>query len=110
MSLFEIEENYETLRQLHVEISGIWESLARGENVQCGTEFEIPTPGSFSSEMGQQLATIAAELRAASNRWVAECANPRADVPQEIIEAGLLEVRAAGDALREVESFLAESP
>ena len=102
------EEDYEALRQLHVEISGIWESLARGETAQCGTQYDIPSPGSFSEadEIEGQLRIAASELRAAANRWASECTNPRENVPQEIIEGGLLEVRAAGDALNAVEALL----
>jgi hypothetical protein len=106
-----IETNYETLRQLHAEISGIWEALARNENAQCGTEFPImPSREDLTGygEISDHLLRAASELRAAGIRWESECANPRENVPQQVIEAGLLEVRAAGDALREVESFLAE--
>ena len=106
-----IETDYETLRQLHVELSNIWESLVRGETAQCGTAFPImPSRADLVGygEVSDLLLRAASELRAAGLRWEGECANPRENVPQEVIEGGLLEVRAAGDALREVESFLAE--
>ena len=107
-----IEKSYEILRQLHVELSNIWEALSRGETAQCGNDFPImPSREALAGhgEISDPLLRAASELRAAGLRWEGECANPRENVPQEVIEGGLLEVRAAGDALRDVETFLSEN-
>lgn len=104
------ETQYEQLRQTHSAISVVWEDLADGETAECGAVYDTLEPQVFSDEHPVQSALRDAtlEINAAVDLWEQECQNPRADVPQTLINDALLIVRAAGVALTDAESYLAE--
>lgn len=102
------EEDFEQLRQLHSQMQTVWEALQRGETAQCGEGYRSLSPESLpdGDPLNTRLRLAAAQLLEAVQLWQAECANPRQNVPSDIIDRGVLAVRGAGDALREVELLL----
>ena len=104
----ELEAQYEQLRQLQSQISEVWENLKAGETAQCGIDYEILAPESIlrESELESDLRIAAGELRDAVNLWLEECDNQRETVPPDVIDRGVLMVRAAGDALNAAEDIL----
>jgi len=102
------ETDYETLRQLHQNLSAIWEGLQRGENIQCGGQFSSPSPETILGDdaIHTHLRQAARDLTSAANLWRAECQDSRPTVPPETIQRGVLLVRGAGDALGAAEKIL----
>lgn len=104
----DVEARYESLRQSHEQLSAIWEGLATGEQHPCTTEYEIIAPEMIAGDhaLYRTLQQAAIDLEQAAQLWEAECANPRPQVPQSIIDQGMLIVRAAGDSLLLIEQAL----
>ncbi|HEX3053291.1 MAG TPA: hypothetical protein VHP83_21715 [Aggregatilineaceae bacterium] len=108
-----LQRNYEGLHDGLDAISEIWESLATGEEVQCGQYPASPSPESISAEgdptyeaLAERLRSAAIDLDTAINLWEAECKKTRAIPSLDVINQGLLAVGSAGDALREAENLL----
>lgn len=102
-------ENYQTqLRQIEGELSTIWESLLANGTSQCGQSFNIPSQGTFDTTdlIEQDLGQAASNLRQAADLWASECQLGRSIVPSDVIQQGILWVRAAADALSRVEQAL----
>ncbi len=111
--LLRLQRNYEGLHDGLDALSEIWESLAAGEEVQCGQYPTPPGPESISTEGDPAYETLAELLRSAAidldtalNLWKAECKKPRAVPSLDVINQGLLAVGSADDALREAENLL----
>lgn len=111
--LQQLERHYSALRNAHNALSMIWEGLASGQQIQCSELPVFPAPeaiasGDDSSEpsAGSTLRSAAIELDQASRLWRAECANPRATIPADIIDRGRMATRAAGDALQQAHALL----
>lgn len=109
-----LERQYSTLNTAYTELSSVWEGLASGEQIQCSEPPDFPAPEEIAvddeasdSSLSGYLRSAAIELEQASRLWSTECANPRATIPPDIIDQGRLATRAAGDALRQVETLLA---
>ena len=105
--------DYESLNVAYQTIGNVWEGLASGEQVQCGTYPEAPAPEDISAgdddalqPLADLLKQAAIELQSAINLWQAECNNPRTTIPPDVIDEGRLSVRAAGDTLREANDLL----
>lgn len=101
------EGQYEQLRQLHVQMETIWDALLKGETAQCGEIYNVLSPEFVSADL-VELRRAAIELENAVLLWQAECENPRSQPPPDVIDRGVLMVRAAGDALALVEQTLKE--
>jgi len=103
-----IEPLYENLWQAYQQMSATWEGLAAGEQSQCGTAYTGLAPEMISGEhnLYQTLRQAAIDLEEAAQLWQAECENPRSNVPQNIIDQGVLHVRAANDKLILIEEAL----
>jgi len=115
--LLDLQHDYEALVTAHQTLSAIWEGLARGAAVRCGTLPQVPNPAGISvtddptyRDLAESLRQAAIELTRSRDLWQAECATPRPQPPPQVIQQGLLAVRAAGDALRKAESLLSASP
>jgi len=108
LQLLELEAPYEELRQLHAQLSDIWEGLAQGELQTCSLIDISISPAQFSDAVSpeRELRQATLELQAAALLWETECQRPRENIPQEVISEGVLIVRAAGDALFIVEVAL----
>lgn len=109
-----LERQYSTLNAAYTELSSLWEGLASGQQIQCAAPPEFPAPEEIAvsdsadgSSVNDYLRSAAIELEQASRLWITECANPRTTIPPDIIDQGRLATRAAGDALRQVETLLA---
>lgn len=105
-TLVRLQQDYELLDAAHSTMSTIWEGLATGEAVQCGTYPELINPDGISNEGDTQLTALAENLRQAAinldqsvRLWRAECNNPRTNPSPDIINEGRLVTRSAGDAL-----------
>jgi hypothetical protein len=105
-------DQYERLQIAQRAISGVWEGLARGEQVQCGDTPDYPAPESITSSNDTQ-AALADHLQGAAiaindavNLWRAECRNPRPTIPPDVIDEGRFLTRAAGDDLRAASDLL----
>lgn len=100
------EQQFESLRQLHTSMDGVWGAISRGEKVQCGEEYPLIAPEQVEQPIERELYTAALELADAVRLWQAECENPRSNIPPDVIDRGLRMVLTAGDALREAEKLL----
>ncbi|GAB4419187.1 MAG: hypothetical protein Kow00106_15340 [Anaerolineae bacterium] len=116
-ALLDLQRDYEALVTAHQTLSAIWEELAHGNAVRCGTTPFVPDPAGISAaddptyrDLAETLRQAAIELARSRDLWRAECASPRPQPPPQVINEGLLTVRAAGDALREAASTLPGSP
>ncbi len=108
-----LQRDYELLSQSHQDVSAIWEGLATGEQIQCGTSLDILQPEAITSEddsaqgpLADVLRQAAIDLNRAADLWRAECANPRTTIPASVIDQGRLAVRSAGDALKTAQGLL----
>jgi hypothetical protein len=108
-----LQRAYELLSQSHKDVSAIWEGLATGEQIQCGTGLDIPQPEAITSEgdsaqepLADALRQAAIDLHEAADLWRAECANPRTTIPASVIDQGRLAVRSAGDSLTTAQELL----
>lgn len=115
--LLDLQHDYEGLVTAHQALSAIWEELARGTAVRCGTLPQVPDPAGISAaddpayrDLAETLRQAAIELTRSRDLWQAECSAPRPQPPPQVIQQGLLAVRAAGDALRRAETSLSARP
>ncbi len=115
--LLDLQHDYEALITAHQALSAIWEELARGAAVRCGTLPQMLDPAGISDaddqtyrDLTELLRQAAIELARSRDLWLAECATPRPQPPPQVIQEGLLSVRAAGDVLRQAESLLSALP
>jgi hypothetical protein len=111
--LVALQRDYERISEAQAAILGVWEDLATDSQVQCGTYPEIVSPEGISAEGDAAYAGLADLLRAAAldtahaiELWQAECLNPRAVIPPDVIDEGRLAARSAGDALSEAQVLL----
>lgn len=104
---------YERLRESQAAIASIWETLAAGDQARCDTAITVIPPESISLHdtsphaslwLGLREAAIA--IDEASNLWQAECQQPRTVPPPDIVQAGVLAARRAGDRLDAVQTAL----
>ncbi len=112
--LVSLQRDYEALSAAHESLAGVWEGLAKGEQVHCGDYPLVPDPAGISDEGDGDYANLAASLRHAAidltrsrQLWQAECTTTRQMPPPSVISEGLLALRGAGDALREAGPLLA---
>jgi|GEM_PF-2536412 hypothetical protein len=115
--LLDLQHDYEALVTAHQGLSTIWEELAHGAAVRCGTLPQVPDPAGVKASddptyraLAETLRQAAIELTRSRDLWQAECSTPRPQPPPQVIQEGLLAVRAAGDALRQAESLLSALP
>lgn len=115
--LLDLQHDYEALVTAHQDLSAIWEGLARGSAARCGALPFVPDPAGIGTaddltyrDLAETLRQAAVELTRSRELWQAECASPRPQPPPQVINEGLLAVRAAGDALRKAASTLPSSP
>lgn len=106
-TLIRLQRDYENLSEAHDTMTAIWEALANGETARCGDYPELVTPGSIRADGDAALETLASALRQAAvemdtslNLWRTECLKPRANPSPDVIQAGRLATRSAGDSLR----------
>ncbi len=111
--LIALQSDYESLVESYRAISDIWEGLAEGQSVQCGSYPSVPNPDSIRADgdgayepLADALRRAAIDLDHAANLWKAECSQARPTPPPAIINEGRLAARAAGDALKEAEPLL----
>jgi len=111
--LVALQRDYERISESQTAILTVWEDLATGTQVQCGTYPEIVSLEGISAEGDATYAGLADLLRGAAldtahaiELWQAECLNPRAVIPPDVIDEGRLAARSAGDALREAQTLL----
>ncbi|MBN1679056.1 MAG: hypothetical protein JW966_02110 [Anaerolineae bacterium] len=113
--LMTLQRRYEAIQAAYAAISDVWESLAAGEQAQCGDYPVVPDPASILSQDDPAYGDLADLLRRAAidtgeavNLWRAECVNPRTNPSPDVINAGLLAARAAGDALAQAQALLSD--
>ena len=111
----DLQQDYESLRASQQAIGEIWEKLAANEEVSCGNYPDVLSPETISAgddpayqPLADLLRSAAVDIDHAVAVWKAECANPRRFPPPDVISEGRLAARAAGDALHEAETLLAE--
>jgi hypothetical protein len=115
--LVDLQRDYEQISEAQTQILSVWENLATNEQVQCGEYPTVLNPNDIATDKGSgddsDYAPLADLLRSAAidtahaiDLWQAECLNPRAVIPPDVINEGRLAARAAGDALREAETQL----
>ncbi len=116
-ALLDLQRDYEALVTAHQALSAIWEGLARGTAVRCGTLPQVPDPAGISvpddstyRDLATTLRQAAIELTRSRALWQAECSTPRPQPLPQVVQEGLLAVRAAGDALRQAEMLLSAPP
>jgi len=114
--LLHLQQDYENLSVAHEAMTAIWESLATGGTAQCGDYPALVTPDSISAEDDPSLESLAAALRQAAveldtslNLWQGECTKPRTNPAPDVIQAGRLAARSAGDSLRTAAFLLGEA-
>lgn len=103
------ETQYDELQAVQTAIEGIWSDLQTGENVGCADELPfLPAPQNYEGEhpVSDLLYSAAVSLDTAYSLWTAECNNPRAEPPPEIVNQGLLAALSAGDSLQSVADIL----
>lgn len=103
------EAQYDELQAVQSAIEGIWSDLQAGENVACADELPfLPAPQNYEEEhpVASLLYSAAVSLDTAYSLWTAECNNPRAEPPPEIVNQGLLAALSAGVSLQSVADIL----
>jgi hypothetical protein len=108
-------QDYASLRAAHDTISAVWETLAAGEQAQCGDYPTAPAPDSINAGDAADLEPLAGllhgaavDLDSAISLWKAECSKPRALPSPDVIDRGRWSARAAGDQLKEAGQRLAQ--
>lgn len=103
-----LQAQYAALNDAQQAILAVWESLANGEQVQCGGYPDVPDPASISAAGDARYEAQAALLRRAAidtgqavSLWQAECASARSAPSPETIREARLAASSAGDALSE---------
>lgn len=111
--LVALQRDYERISESQAAILTVWEDLAADSQVQCGTYPEMVSPEGISAEGDAAYTELANLLRSAAldtahaiELWQAECLNPRAVIPPDVIDEGRLAARSAGDALHEAQTLL----
>ncbi len=111
----DLQRDYEALSGAQQAVSEIWDKLAANQEVQCGNYPDVLSPEAISAAddpayqpLADLLRSAAVDIAHALAVWKAECSNPRRMPPPDVIDEGRLAARAAGDALKEAETLLAE--
>jgi hypothetical protein len=111
--LVALQRDYERISASQAAILTIWEDLATDSQVQCGSYPAIISPEGISAEGDAAYTGLADLLRGAAldtahaiELWQAECLNPRAVIPPDVIDEGRFAARSAGDTLREAQTLL----
>lgn len=112
--LLRYQDQYERLVEANRAIAAVWDGLASGEQVQCGSYPDFPAPEAIptatattgDTSLAVHLQDAAIAVDEAVTLWRAECNNPRPTTPPDVIDQGRLATRTAGDALRSAASLL----
>ena len=103
------EAQYDELQIAQVAIEQVWSDLQIGESVACADELPfLPAPQNYEGEhpVLNLLYSAAVSLDTAYNLWTAECNNPRAEPPPDIVNQGLLAALSADGDLQAVADIL----